>query len=37
VPKRDHKVFSKTQLNIFFFIVEKFSAVELDASSLDVT
>jgi hypothetical protein len=33
VPKHDHKGFSKTQLNIFFFIVEKISAVDLNASS----
>jgi hypothetical protein len=37
VPKRDHKGFSKTQLNTFSFIVEKISAVDLNASSLDVT
>jgi hypothetical protein len=37
VPKRDHKGFSKTQLNTFSFIVEKISAVELNASSLDIT
>ena len=36
VPKRDHKGFSKTQLNIFSFIVEKFSAVDINASS-DIT
>jgi hypothetical protein len=37
VPKRDHTGFSKTQLNIFSFIVEKISAVDLDASSFDIT
>jgi hypothetical protein len=37
VPKRDHKGFSKTQLNIFYFIVEKISEVDLNASSLDIT
>jgi hypothetical protein len=36
VPKCDHKGFSKTQLNTFSFIVEKISAVDLNASS-DVT
>jgi hypothetical protein len=37
MPKRDHKGFSKTQLNIFSFIIDKTSVVDLDASSLDVT
>jgi hypothetical protein len=37
VPKCDHKEFSKTQLDTFSFIVEKISAVDLNASSLDVT
>jgi hypothetical protein len=37
VSKHDHKGFSKTQLNTFSFIVEKISAVDLNASSHDVT
>jgi hypothetical protein len=37
VPKHDRKGVSKTQLNTFPFIVEKNSAVDLDASSIDIT
>jgi hypothetical protein len=37
VPKRDRKGVSKTQLNIFSFIVEKNSAVDLNTSSIDIT
>jgi hypothetical protein len=37
VPKRDRKGVSKIQLNTFSFIVEKISAVDLNASSIDNT
>jgi hypothetical protein len=37
VPKRDHKGSSKTHLDTIQFIVEKTSAIDLDASSLDIT
>jgi hypothetical protein len=36
VPKRDHKRSSKTHLDIIQFIVEKTSAVDLNAS-FDIT
>jgi hypothetical protein len=36
-PKSVHKVSSKTHLDTIQFIVEKTSAIELDASSLDIT
>jgi hypothetical protein len=37
VPKCDHKGSSKTHLDTIQFIVEKTSALELDALSLDIT
>jgi hypothetical protein len=37
VPKCDHKGSSKTHLDTILFIVENTSAIELDASSLDLT
>jgi hypothetical protein len=37
VPKCDHKGSSKTHLDTIQFIVEKTSAIDLDASSLDIT
>jgi hypothetical protein len=37
VPKRDHKGSSKTHLDMILFIVENTSAINLDASSLDIT
>jgi hypothetical protein len=37
VPKRDHKGSSKTHLYTIQFIVEKTSAMDLNASSLDIT
>jgi hypothetical protein len=37
VPKCDHKGSSKTHLDIILFIVEKTSAIDLNASSLDIT
>jgi hypothetical protein len=36
-PKSVHKGSSKTHLDTIQFIVEKTSAIELDASSLDIT
>jgi hypothetical protein len=37
VPKCDHKGSSKTHLDTIQFIVEKTSAIDLDASSFDIT
>jgi hypothetical protein len=37
VPKRDHKGFSKTYVDEIQCLIDKTSAVDLDASSLDVT
>jgi hypothetical protein len=37
VPKHDHKGSSKTHLDTIQFIVEKTSAIDLDASSFDIT
>jgi hypothetical protein len=37
VPKRDHKGSSKNHLDTIQFIVEKTSAIDLDASSFDIT
>jgi hypothetical protein len=37
VPKHDHKGSSKTHLYTIQFIVEKTSAIDLDASSFDIT
>jgi hypothetical protein len=37
VPKRDHKGYLKTHLDTIQSIVEKTSAINLDASSLDIT
>jgi hypothetical protein len=37
VPKRDHKGSSKTDLDTIQFIVEKTSAIDINASSLDIT
>jgi hypothetical protein len=36
-PRRDYKGYSKTHLDRIHFFVDKTSAVDLDASSLDVT
>jgi hypothetical protein len=37
VPKRDRKGVSKTQLNIFSFIVEEIFAADPSTSSIDIT